>query len=66
MDTLGRFSALFTRETTSALFTRETTFITLYPSEKSSTLKGKNLFASKGNRFLPSRLDPFPEGTQNM
>ena len=38
-------------------------------SEKGSTLKGKNLlplFAPKGSKFFPFRVDPFSEGMQKQ
>ena len=50
--------------------TRETTSVTCYllscapsPSEKGSTLKGKNLLPF-GSKFFPFRVDPFSEGRQ--
>ena len=38
--------------------------IILLPSERRSTVKGKNLhpLGAKGSKFFPFRVDPFPEG----
>ena len=44
-------------------FQRTVTLSDLFcpPSEKGSTLKGKNLLP-KGSKFFPFRVDPFSEG----
>ena len=51
LDTLGSFSVIFTRETT--FVTSSLLSGTSIPSEKSSTLKGKNLLPLG---FFPFRL----------
>ena len=55
-DTPGRFSVVFTRETTFATFCLFS--ITKTPSEKRSTLKEKNLLP-KGSKFFSFIVDTF-------
>ena len=42
---------------------REVTKLILSPSEKGTTLKGKN-FAPFGNKFFPFRVELFSEGVE--
>ena len=62
LGTVDRFSAIFTRETSFVIFLFA--FLHTKPLLKICfTLKGKNL--SKRSRFIPFRIDPFPEGGKN-